>query len=101
MSHIVIILDDNNPDIPNLPIVTFGPYDSKEEAIELARHYFNEMDKLFPEFAMGYSYEVKATHSFDTAMSRVAAEILIQTRRDPYMRGDNWDGYMGEEYGCV
>jgi hypothetical protein len=46
---------------------------------------------------MGYSYEVKAVHTFNKAVNRVAAEILIQTRRDPYMRGPNWEGYMGAE----
>lgn len=90
---VTIILDDNT----NLVVTTIGPYPSKWQATVEAFRYFDHMDTLFPEFAMGYSYEIKAVQSFDTAVSRVAAEILIQTRRDPYMRGPNWDGYMGFE----
>lgn len=91
---IVIILDDNNV---NLPVTTIGPYESEEVATNMAHEYFNHMDWLFPEFDQGYSYEVKSVRSFDQAVSRVASEILMQTRRDPYMRGPNWEGYMGVE----
>jgi hypothetical protein len=91
---IVIILDDNNN---YLPVTTIGPYETKDEAEMWAHTYMDRMDWMFPDFAMGYSYEVKAIHTFNTAVNRVASEILMQTRRDPYMRGPNWDGYMGAE----
>ena len=98
MKFTVIILDENQG--WNI-VTTFGPYDTREQAEEMARVWFDEMDSMIPEIAMGYSYDVKAILPFDTAKARVAAETLIQTRRDPYMRSDNWDGYMGSEVGCV
>lgn len=98
MKFSVIILDEN---VDYRVVTVIGPFDSKDEAQNEAHRYFDEMDNLFPEFAMGYGYEIKAIHSFDTAKARVAAEILIQTRRDPYMRGVEWDGYMGSEYGMI
>ena len=98
MKFTVIILDENQG--WNI-VTTFGPYDTREIAEAFARQWFDEMDSMIPEIAMGYSYDVKAVLPFDTAKARVAAEILIQTRRDPFMRSDNWDGYMGSEVGCV